>query len=105
MHLYSSQRKARWARGDYGVWEYGVKDDVNSCKFAGDVDDGLAALEEAQATKGIVVNLFGIDMARDEAISDLPKELSPDERRRETEAIDASIGERLKASNEWTSAL
>ena len=105
MHLYPSKAKAIWARGDYEVWEYGVKDDVNSCKFAGDVDDGLAALQEARAEKGVVVNLFGIDMARDEAVSELPGEMSPEERAREIEAIDASIGERLKASNEWSSAL
>ncbi len=96
MHLYPSKAKAAWARGDYEVWEYGVKDDVNSCKFAGDVDDGLAALQEARAEKGVVVNLFGIDMARDEAVSELPGEMSPEERAREIEAIDASIGERLR---------
>lgn len=105
MHLYPSLKRARWARQDYEVWEYGVKHDVNSCKFTGDVDDGLAALEEVRATKGIVVNLFGMDMARDEAVSELPGELSPDEREREKEAIIASLGERLKASNEWTSTL
>lgn len=105
MHLYPSKIKANWAKGDYEVWEYGVKDDVNSCSFAGDVDDGLAALEEVRATKGIVVNLFGIDMVRDEAVSELSSEMSPEEKGREIEAINASVGERLKASNEWTSTL
>ena len=105
MHLYPSQIKANWAKGDYEVWEYGAKDDVNSCKFEGVVDDGLAALEEVRATKAVVVNLFGIDMTRDEAVSQLSGEISPDERIREIEAIDATIGERLKASNEWTSTL
>ena len=101
VHLYDSQDRARWGKDHYEIWEYGDKVGVHYSRFAGHVDDTLDALNEAGATKAVVVNLFGVSRARQQAIAELPDGLTPSEMGREIEIIDESMGDRLKSFNEW----
>ena len=105
MHVYETRERALWGKGNYEIWEYGEKAGVHSSELAGDVDDALDALGAAGAASAVIVNLFGVERARQRAIFELPADLTPQERERRTELIETSIGDRLRASNEWTCGL
>ena len=102
MHVYRTQQQALWGKENYEIWEYGEKANVHSCESAGDTGDALEALDTAGATNGVVVNLFGVTRARQQAIEELPAGLTAEEKAHEIEAIEATMGDRLKGVNEWT---
>ena len=102
MHVYETRERALWGKDNYEIWEYGVKTEVHSSELAGDVDDALNALNKAGAAKAVVVNLFGVERTKQRASLELPAELTPQERSRRIESIEASMGDQLRTSNEWT---
>ena len=102
MHVYETRERAEYGKANYEIWEYGAKQGVHSSQFAGDVEDALDALGAAGASKAVIVNLFGVERAIQRASLELPAELTPQERSRQIEAIEASMGDQLRPSNEWT---
>ena len=102
MHLYATKAEGQKGKATYEIWEYGPKSDVQFSRYDGDVEDGIRALDEAGASKGIVVSLFSVDRTRQIAVMDLPDDIGAADKEREIEAIDASMGDRLKELNDWT---
>lgn len=103
MHLYESKASGEWWKSGYDIFEYGKKADVVFGSFSGDVDDAVAAMAEAGYTHGIAVNLFSLDLFREEAIAMLPADVETDPARREREiaAIEEGLPERMQAYNRW----
>ena len=67
LHLYETKEAGEQEKATYEIWEYGRKPDVVFSRFGGDVDDALAAMDEAGFKHAVVVNLFAVDLL-DEAI-------------------------------------
>jgi len=74
---------------------------VHFSAYSGDIEDVLKAIDDADASRAVVANLFAIPFARSEAIAELPEGLDEAQKETAIRAIDASMGERLKAFNAW----
>lgn len=101
VHVYRNKEQGLLSKEDYEVWEYGARAGVHFSAYSGDVEDVLKAIDDADASKAVVVNLFAISLARSEAIAELPESLGEAQKETAIRAIDASMGERLKAFNAW----
>jgi predicted TIM-barrel fold metal-dependent hydrolase len=99
MHIYPSREYGRRRKSSYQVWEYGEKSDPPFSRYDGAVEDALQAIRESAVDRAVVVNLFAIPIARANALAELSPATDPDARQRVVEEIDATMGERLKASN------
>ena len=80
-------------RDGYEIWEYGVKEDVESCDLPGTIDDVAAAMAEAEATHFVTVNMFVPDIDAATLASAHP-EIAIDDLR-------ARLPQRLKDFNAW----
>ena len=69
--------------------------------YGGDPEDILKAMDKAGASKAVIINLFAISRVRGRAISELPAGLDEAQKEKAIREIDASLGDRLKASNAW----
>lgn len=101
MHLYETKTVGEWWKSGYEIWEYGAKPDVRFGAYSGDVEDAVAALADAGFSHGIAVNLFSMDLFREEAVATLSDELSPEQRASAVAEIGASLPDRLRAYNLW----
>lgn len=101
MHVYRTAAEGLRDKEAYQIWEYGEKDDVHYSQYPGVVADALKALEEAGASRAVVVNLFAVSLEREHALAGLPPGLSGAAREEAIRGIDATMGERLRASNHW----
>ena len=102
MHIYETKRSGDWQKAAYQIWEYGPRPpSVDFSRASGDLADAERAMTAAGYDYAVSVNLFGVELARGEALADLPQELSPAERQRALTEIDASMPERLRAFNRW----
>jgi predicted TIM-barrel fold metal-dependent hydrolase len=100
MHIYPSREYGRRRKSTYQVWEYGEKPDPPFSRYGGDVDDALTAIRESPVDRAVVVNLFAVSIARANAVAELPATLDAAARQRAIAAIDGSMGDRLKQSNQ-----
>jgi predicted TIM-barrel fold metal-dependent hydrolase len=101
MHLYESKAIGEWWKAGYEIFEYGSKPDVPFGSFSGDVEDAVTALATAGYAHGVAVNLFSVDLFREEAISALPSDLSPADRAAAIQRIEDGLPERMRAYNRW----
>jgi predicted TIM-barrel fold metal-dependent hydrolase len=102
MHIYETKRSGDWQKAAYQIWEYGPRPrSVEFSHASGDLSDAERAMTAAGYDYAVSVNLFGVELARGEALADLPQELSPADRQRALAEIDASMAERLRAFNRW----
>jgi len=103
MHLYESKASGEWWKSGYDIFEYGDKADVVFGSYSGDVGDAVAAMAEAGYAHGIAVNLFSMDLFREEGIAMLPPEVvaDPEQRDREIAAIERGLPARMQAYNRW----
>ena len=62
LHLYQTKAMGLRDKQTYEIWEYGPKDDVAFARFAGDVDDAEAAMDEAGYEHAVIANLFALDL-------------------------------------------
>ena len=70
-------------------------------EYGGYLEELLKAMEDAGASRAVVVNLFFESRARSRAVAQLPENLDEDQKQEELRAIDAGLGEELKAKNRW----
>ena len=101
VHVYRNREQGLLSKENYEIWEYGTKADVRFSAYSGDLGDVLRAIDDAGASRAVVVNLFAISFARSEAIAELPGGLDEAQKEEALKAIDASMGERLKTFNAW----
>jgi len=101
VHVYRKREQGLLIKENYEIWEYGTKADVHSSAYGGDLEDVLRAIDDAGASRAVVVNMFAISIARSEAIAELPGGLDEAQKEEALKAIDASMGERLKTFNAW----
>ncbi len=102
MHLFESKAAGERLKASYEIWEYGRHPaGVRFSRYGGDIDDATKAMAEAGYHHAVAVNLFAVDLAREEAIAALPAELQGPDRERAIAEIDATMGERLKGFNRW----
>ncbi len=101
MHLYETKAVGEWWKSGYEIFEYGSKPDVPFGSFSGDLEDAVSALAAAGYHHGVAVNLFGMDLFREEAASMLPDGLSADERAEAIRRIEEGLPERMRAYNRW----
>jgi predicted TIM-barrel fold metal-dependent hydrolase len=101
MHLYESKAVGEWWKGGYEIFEYGSKPDVRFGPYSGDVEDAVAALDGAGYQHGVAVNLFSMDLFREEAASALPEGLTPAERAEAVRRIEDGLPERMRDYNRW----
>lgn len=101
MHLYETKTIGEWWKAGYEIWEYGPKADVHFSGYSGDVEDAVTAMAEAGFSHGIAVNLFSVDLFREEAIAALPEELEPEEREKAVAEIERTMPDRLRGFNRW----
>lgn len=101
MHLYETRESGLWWKQGYEIWEYGTKHDVRFSGYAGTVEDAVQAMDAAAFSHGIAVNLFAVDLSRQEAISRLPSELEDGEHDRAIAEIEATLGDRYQGLNRW----
>jgi hypothetical protein len=85
LHLYETKEAGEQEKATYEIWEYGRKPDVAFSRFGGDVDDALAAMDEAGFAHAVVVNLFAVDL-----LDEATRAAGP-----------AAHAERLIRLNEW----
>jgi uncharacterized protein len=85
LHLYETKEAGEREKATYEIWEYGPKPDTVFSGFAGDIDDALAAMDDAGYAHAVVANLFAVDLL-DEATQ---------------AAGPAAHAERLVAFNRW----
>jgi uncharacterized protein len=101
MHLYESKVVGDWWKEGYEIWEYGQKPDVQFGPYSGTVDDAVTAMDEAGYRHGVALNLFSMNLSRDEAVATLPAELGPEETSTAISEIEATLPDRLRAFNQW----
>lgn len=101
MHLYPTKAVGEWWKSGYEIWEYGAKPDTHFGAYSGDVEDAVRAMADAGYRHGIAVNLFSMDLFREEAISMLPAGEEAQQRAKEIADIEAALPEQLRARNEW----
>ena len=101
MHLYETKAVGEWWKAGYEIFEYGPKPDVHFSAFSGDVEDAVTAMAAAGYTHGVAVNLFSVDLFREEAVAGLPADLDPDARRAAVAEIEATMPDRLRRFNRW----
>ena len=94
MHLFATAAEGRRVVGDYPIVEYGERDGVARSERAGTVADGLAALAEAGADHGCVLNSF-----------ELPQLPFPPGRHWPARPEHAEHATALRAYNEWVCAV
>lgn len=59
MHVFESKEQGRRAKASYEGWEFGDPDSKPPYSdYAGDVEDALAAIDEAGASKAVMVHFF-----------------------------------------------
>jgi predicted TIM-barrel fold metal-dependent hydrolase len=106
MHLYESKALGEWWKEAYQIWEYGERpSSVRFSRYGGDLEDALRAMREAGFSRAVSVNLFARDLAREEALRELPPGLPDAERQRALAEIDRTMPERLRAWNRWACEL
>jgi predicted TIM-barrel fold metal-dependent hydrolase len=101
LHLYPTRVVGQWWKSRYDIWEYGPKEDVAFSRASGTVEEAVRALRRGGFVHGVAVNLFSVDLHREEALAFLPPDLSEEERQKATDAIDASMGDRVRSLNRW----
>jgi uncharacterized protein len=101
MHLYETKDIGDWWKRGYEIWEYGPKHSVRFSGYSGTVEDAVDAMATAGFDHGIGVNLFAVELSRQEAISRIPDELDGEDRERAVAEIDATLGERYRQFNRW----
>jgi predicted TIM-barrel fold metal-dependent hydrolase len=102
MHIYETKRSGDWQKAAYQIWEYGPRPgSAEFSRVSGDLEDAERAMSAAGYDYAVSVNLFGVDLARGEAVAALPVDLSPAERQRALAEIDTSMPDRLRAFNRW----
>jgi len=101
MHLYETKAVGDWWKAGYEIWEYGPKPDVHFSRYSGDVDDAVDALAGAGYSHGVAVNLFSLELFREEAIAMLPPELEPPARSEAVAEIERTMPDRLRGYNRW----
>lgn len=94
IHLYPSKEEGLLAKEGYEIWEYGAKADVRFSDYSGDLDDLLKSIEDAGASKGVIVHL-------PEAITSLPKDIEKTPKEEAIRERLSGMGEMFKASNVW----
>jgi predicted TIM-barrel fold metal-dependent hydrolase len=102
MHLYESKASGEWSKTSYEIWEYGPRPaSVRFSRYSGDLADAERAMTAAGYDYAVSVNLFAVDLAREEAADALPTGLAGSDRRRALADIDTAIPEQLRAFNRW----
>jgi predicted TIM-barrel fold metal-dependent hydrolase len=101
MHLYETKAAGDWWKAGYEIWEYGEKHDVQFGPYSGTLEDALTAMAEAGYRHGVAVNLFSMDLFKQEAVAMLPSELGSEERSRAVIEIEAGLPDRLREFNRW----
>src|SRR5262245_65612978 len=102
MHVYETKAEGERQKQGYEIWEYGAKPGVPFSRYAGDVDDVMAAMRQAGYAHAVSVNLFAPDLAREEALAALPPGA---DRKTALAEIDATMEDRLRAFNRWACAV
>ena len=67
MHVYETKAEGERQKAGYEIWEYGAKPGVPFSRYAGDVDDVMAAMRQAGYAHAVSVNMFAPALAREEA--------------------------------------
>jgi predicted TIM-barrel fold metal-dependent hydrolase len=98
MHVYETKAEGERQKAGYEIWEYGAKRGVPFSRCGGDVEDALASMRKAGYVHAVTVNLFAADLAREEALAGLPPGA---DRARAVAEVDAIMGDRLRAFNQW----
>ncbi len=101
MHLYESKAVGDWWKAGYEIWEYGPKSDVSFSHYSGTIDEAVEAMSRSGYTHGVAVNLFSMDLFREQAIAMLPTDLRGESRDEAILEIGRSMPERLRAFNVW----
>jgi predicted TIM-barrel fold metal-dependent hydrolase len=102
MHVYETKAEGARQKAGYEIWEYGAKPGVPFSRYAGDVDDVMAAMRQAGYAHAVSVNMFAPDLAREEALAALPPGA---DRNRALAEIEAGMGDRMRAFNRWACAV
>jgi len=101
MHLYETRAVGEWWKSGYEIWEYGAKADVTFGGYSGDVKDAVAAMAEAGFSHGVAVNLFSMDLFREQAVDALEEDLDAEARATAVAEIEGSLPDRLRSYNRW----
>lgn len=102
MHIYETKSAGDWQKASYEIWEYGARPaSVRFSRSSGDLAEAERAMAAAGYDYAVSVNLFGVELARGEAIAALPPELTSEARQRAIDEIDATMPDRLRGFNRW----
>jgi predicted TIM-barrel fold metal-dependent hydrolase len=102
MHIFESKAVGERLKASYEIWEYGERPArVRLSPYGGDIEDAVTAIAKAGYERAVAVNLFAVDLARQEALAALPAEVRGAERDRAIAEIDATMADRLRAFNRW----
>jgi len=101
LHVYPSAQEGQHWKSDYEIWEYGEHSGVRFSADAGTLPETLAALERADFSHGVALNLFSADMLRQDYASTLPHAADAPERAAALAEFDAALPDRYVAHNQW----
>jgi uncharacterized protein len=101
IHVYPSGEEGEWWKAGYEIWEYGERDAVHFSNGTGTLEETVAVLDRAGFTHGVVMNLFAVDVFRQQYESAMPRDMGEPERARALAEFDATVGERYAAFNWW----
>ena len=102
MHVYPTKEEGRANVQAYDGWEFGGPANMPPYgKFDGDVEDALAALDEAGASRAAFVHFYPPLMRRHDRIAALPDDLGEAEREGAVGDINRAMADGLRESNLW----
>ena len=100
MHVFESKEQGRWAKASYEGWEFGDSDSKPPySEYAGDVEDALAAIHEAGASKAVMVHFFLPIIGLQEGVEESGRPLTVEERRLAIGKAAPNIADELKEAN------
>ena len=100
MHVFESKEQGRRAKGSYEGWEFGDPDNPPAySSYDGDVAAALAAIEEAGASRAVMVHFFLPLIGAQDRVDQAGHGLDAAARTRAINELDPTLGERLKESN------
>ena len=101
VHIFDSKELGQWWKDGYQIWEYGPKDDVAFSWYPGDLNDTVDAMEEADYSHSVFVNVFFPQIEIERAVALLGPDASPEEKDGARKETVERLPELMYERNRW----
>jgi hypothetical protein len=105
VHLYPDSGAGQQAKDRYVIWEYGDDPGIKFSASTGDLAELTASYGQAGFDRAIVVHLFEVALAREEAMTRLAPGSGPGDQASVAAEADRAAAEAMQASNRWVAGV